>query len=80
MRTRIQKWGNSLGVRIPKALAESAGLAAGTPVEVWLDGDRVAIRPVEVSEYKLEDLLAGVTRENLHDEIPDGGPAGRESW
>lgn len=75
--TCIQRWGNSLGLRIPKALAIQARITEGTPVELQLDGGRIIIRP---KQYSLETLLAKVTPENLHQEIPAGRPAGREIW
>lgn len=77
METCIQKWGNSLGLRIPKTLAIQAKITEGTPVELQLDGDRIIIRP---KRYSLETLLAKVTLENLHHEIPTGRPVGREIW
>lgn len=73
----IQKWGNSLGIRIPKALAQKAGLVEGTPVEIVLGDEAIIIRP---RSYSLETLLSGVTPENLHREVDAGKPVGREVW
>lgn len=80
MRARIQKWGNSLAVRIPRAFAAEAGLAEHTPVEVTLDEGRLVITPVAAPGPTLEGLLAGVTRANLHGEVDLGSAAGREAW
>jgi antitoxin MazE len=78
MQYHIQKWGNSLGIRIPKAIAQKAGLVEGTPVEIILDNDNfITIRPMR---YSLETLLSGVTPENLHREVDAGKPVGREVW
>lgn len=77
MEARVQKWGNSLAIRIPKALAREAGLAEGTPVDFSVDEDAVIIRP---KRYSLEKLLAQVTPENLHPETATGKPVGREAW
>lgn len=77
METRVQKWGNSLAIRIPKVLAREAGLAEGTPVDFSIDEGAVIIRP---KRYSLEELLAQVTPENLHPEINTGRPVGREAW
>lgn len=77
MKTRVQRWGNSLAVRIPSAFAEQAGLAQESPVDLLLEGDQIIIRP---QRTRLEDLLAGVTPDNLHGETDFGAPAGRESW
>lgn len=77
MQYHIQKWGNSLGIRIPKTLAQKAGLVEGTPVEIMLHDKSIIIRP---RLYSLETLLAGVTPENLHRERATGEPVGREIW
>lgn len=77
MEARIQKWGNSLAIRIPRALAREAGLDEGTPVDFSIDEGAVIIRP---KRYSLEELLAQVTPENLHPETNTGRPVGREAW
>lgn len=77
MQYHIQKWGNSLGIRIPKTLAQKAGLSEGTPVEIILDDNSIIIKPMR---YSLETLLSGVTPENLHQEVDTGKPVGREVW
>ncbi len=80
MVTRIQKWGNSLGLRIPKTFAEETGIEEGSEVNISLDGKQLVIRPLRPVKYELKELLSGVKDENLHDEIPTGDPRGRESW
>ena len=80
MVTRIQKWGNSLGLRIPKSFAEDAGVDAGSPVNISIEGDRLIIRPVHRSKYELKDLVSQIREDNLHDEIQIGEPVGREVW
>lgn len=79
MRTRVQKWGNSLAVRIPKPFAEGAGLRPSSEVEVSLEKGEVRLSPVR-PRWKLTRLLSGVTKKNIHREV-DAGPArGREVW
>ena len=80
METRIQKWGNSLGLRIPKALAEQAGVGVGSEVEVAFREGELIVRPLRAPRCSLDDLLRRVTRGNLHREVETGGPAGREIW
>lgn len=75
MQNHIQKWGNSLGIRIPKSLAQKAGLSEGTPIEFELEEGFLIIRP---RRYSLEMLLSDVTPENLHREVDTGKPVGRE--
>ncbi len=80
MKTRVQKWGNSLALRIPKAFADEAGLAANTAVELSLVAGGLGVRPVAPRAPTLEDLLRGVTADNLPGEWPTGPAAGKEIW
>jgi antitoxin MazE len=79
MRTKIVMWGNSLGLRIPKALAEEVKVREGSMVEISLAKGQLLIRPAP-PRYDLEDLLEEVTQENLHGEIDTGVPQGTEGW
>lgn len=79
MRTKVQKWGNSLAVRIPKPFAEGAGLKLATEVEVSLERGTLrfsAVRP----RWQLRALLSKVTTRNRHTEMKSGPPVGREAW
>jgi antitoxin MazE len=80
MVTKVQQWGNSLGVRIPKGFAEEAKVAAGSSVDISVEGGTLVVRPVNTRKYKLSALLAKVKPSNLHGEIDAGEPRGRESW
>lgn len=81
VRAKLQKWGNSLGLRIPKAFAREASVGAGSTVELTVDrAGRLIVERVIGPEYDLDHLLAGVSSENLHDEVPTGERRGRESW
>ena len=80
MLTRIQKWGNSLGLRIPRAFAADVEVEAGSFVDIRVENGELIIRPVRRREYVLSELLEGVNPSNLHEEISTGDPAGRESW
>jgi antitoxin MazE len=80
VQTRIQRWGNSLGLRIPRSFAEEAGVEAGSEVDLSLrDGDLV-VKPGRRKTYRLKELLGKVTAKNLHDEVDTGGAVGREVW
>ena len=79
MTTRVQKWGNSLALRIPKSFAQEVNLDQGTEVELSLDNGKLIIQRVkEENPYTLEELLAGITDENIHDEIDTGPPVDPE--
>ena len=80
METRIQKWGNSLALRIPQAFAAEAGLSQDSPIELTLEEGHLVIKPIPAGSFKLEDLLAGITPDNLHGEISTGAPVGKEAW
>jgi len=69
MLTKIPKWGNSLAIRIPKALAEETGLDHQSAVEIQIIDGQIRIIPIQKSQYDLDDLLADVTEDNLHDEV-----------
>jgi antitoxin MazE len=79
METKVQRWGNSLGVRIPRTLAADVRLAAGTAVEIAAHDDAIVIRPIPRVRYTLAGLLKRVTRRNLHGEVSTGEPVGKES-
>lgn len=78
MITKIQKWGNSLGLRIPKSIAKEAQLGAGDEVDLTVKQGHLEIRPLKKSRYRLEDLLAGVNPRNLHEKVRSGQSLGRE--
>ena len=80
MITKILKWGNSLGLRIPKSYADEAQVTAGSTVEIRVEDGRLVILPIRTPSYRLKDLLSGVTKDNLHKEIGTGDAAGREAW
>jgi len=80
MQTKIQRWGNSLGLRIPRSFAEEAGVKAGSQVDLSVrDGDLV-VRASKRRKYRLSDLLKGIKTKNLHGEVDTGTPIGREVW
>jgi len=80
MESRIRKWGNSLGLRIPKSLAEQTGVREGSAVEISVEENRLVVTPVRVEAYRLKDLLEKVTNDNLHEEVDFGYPQGKEAW
>jgi antitoxin MazE len=79
MKTRVQKWGNSLALRIPKSYAAEAGLRPNDPVELSLVKGALVVQPI-APPLTLEELLRGVTEENLPGEWDTGPAAGREVW
>lgn len=78
MKAKIQRWGNSLAVRIPKAFAQEAGLEDGAPVELRLVDEGLLVAPAPDESLSLDDLLDGVTKANIHAEVDAGPSQGRE--
>lgn len=77
----MRKWGNSLAVRIPKAIAAEAGLEYGSTVDMRVERGEVVARPVATpKKVSLDGLLRKVTKKNLHREVSTGPRRGRESW
>ncbi|HBW46360.1 TPA: AbrB/MazE/SpoVT family DNA-binding domain-containing protein [bacterium] len=81
MNVKIQKWGNSLAVRIPRTFALETNVTAGAVVDmsVTRDGKLVLISPKR-RKYSLSELLSGIKRGKVHLEIETGYPRGKEAW
>jgi antitoxin MazE len=80
MKTRVQRWGNSLAVRIPRSFAAEAGLREDSAVELSLVEGKLVLRPLPQEPLTLDELLQGVTDQNLHGEWDTGPATGREVW
>lgn len=77
MQVQITKWGNSLGIRVPKEVATRMGLTEGSRVDVTTEGERIVItarQPV----YRLDELLTGMTPEAMHEAFDWGPDVGDE--
>ncbi len=80
MKTRVQKWGNSLALRIPKSFATEVGLQSDSSVDVSLVKGKLVITPIVKRKLTLKALLAQVTDDNLHHEVDTGPAVGSEAW
>lgn len=80
MQTRVQKWGNSLAIRIPKSFAAEVNIEQDAVVDISIEDGRVVVTPLSTSSFTLEQLLAQVTAENLHSEVDTGTAVGQEVW
>ena len=80
MKIRIQKWGHSLALRIPKALAIETGLDQDAFVDLALVDGKLIITPVQTPAVTLEQLLADITDENRHTEYDMSDAVGNEVW
>jgi antitoxin MazE len=77
--TALDRWGNSLGLRLPKAVAEAAGLREGDRVAISVEDGQIVVRRAK-PKYTLQELLSGLDPATVHDEIDSGPPVGREEW
>ena len=80
MLTKVQKWGNSLALRIPKAFALDAQLENDSFVEITIVEGQIIITPVAAPSWTLDELLAGINKNNLHREVDTGSVTGNEAW
>jgi antitoxin MazE len=80
MVTKIQKWGNSLALRIPKSFAAEAKVVAGSTVDISVANGGLVVRPTRRPKYVLGELLKGIKPGNLHEEVSTGERVGVEAW
>jgi antitoxin MazE len=79
MRSRVSRWGNSLAIRIPAGFSREVRIEAGDTVDLQIEDGHLVITPVRTA-YSLDELIAGITDENRHDEVEWGSPVGGEAW
>jgi antitoxin MazE len=80
MLTRVRRWGNSLGLRIPSAFAAEVGVEDGSAVDLTIHDGEIRVRPSRRRRYSTEALIEEIRKENLHEEVATGRPVGREVW
>ena len=80
MQSRVQKWGNSLALRIPKSFAQEVGIDRDAPVDVSLENGKLIIEPIAKPMITLEQLLLQVTDDNIHREVDTSPAIGAEIW
>jgi antitoxin MazE len=80
MITKVQKWGNSLALRIPKSFADDVQLENDSAVDINIVKGKIIITPIAPPQFALEDLLNAVNKKNIHEEIQTGSVKGKEIW
>ncbi len=78
MKTIIQKWGNSLAIRIPKSFAAEVKIESETEVDLRVKNGQLIISPIKKEKYNLQTFLSEITDSNIHEEIDFGNPQGKE--
>jgi antitoxin MazE len=79
MQVEVVKWGNSSAVRLPAAALKEVQIALGDRLELRTEDRKIVLEPAQ-REYRLHDLLAGITKKNRHAAVDLGAPMGREAW
>lgn len=80
MRVQVQKWGNSLALRIPKPFAAEVQIEEGALVDLSVVKGKLVATPAARKKTPLSQLLAQVSRANIHGEVETGPSVGREAW
>ncbi len=80
MKITVQKWGNSLAVRIPKTIAQETKIERNAIVDLQIVKGKLVLTPASKTEYSLSELLRDIEDDNLHSEVSTGEPIGTESW
>lgn len=82
MLTKVQKWGNSQGLRVPKTLLEDAQMKVGDTVQVSVQNQRIIIEPVKQvrGRYNLKELVSQMPKDYQTEEVDWKAPVGKEEW
>ncbi|HUC87810.1 MAG TPA: AbrB/MazE/SpoVT family DNA-binding domain-containing protein [Candidatus Binatia bacterium] len=76
----VKKWGNSLAIRIPSSVIQDLDLSEHSSVQIVSNGVVATIQPKKHKKITLDKLVAGITPDNIHQEVDWGSPVGREIW
>ena len=80
MTAAIAKWGNSLAIRIPQAIAEQVQIQAGSEISIDIIDGKIVLTPHRRKKHTLDELLDGMTSDHLHAEVSTGTSVGNEAW
>ena len=78
--TKVQKWGNSQGLRLPKQVLDLANITIGEDVEIVVTEDQILVRKVPKPKYDLAELVARIPKDYKAREVDFGPPVGKEDW
>lgn len=80
MELLVKKWGNSLGLRIPQAIANQIDICDGSKINLVLKNNKIEITSAENNEYQLNELVEMISESNPHNEISSSQIQGNEIW
>jgi antitoxin MazE len=78
--SRVQKWGNSQGLRLPKQVLELADIAVGEEVEIAVANHQIVVRKAARPKYNLAELVSRIPKDYQAQEVDWGQPVGKEAW
>jgi antitoxin MazE len=76
----VKKWGNSLAIRIPSSVVKDLELSENSSIQITSNGVVATIQPKKRKKVNLDELIAGITPDNVHKEVDWGRPVGKEIW
>lgn len=79
MKATVQKWGNSLAIRIPKNITKDTKVEEGSSINIMVENGNIILSPSKKA-YSLKELLKNITNENIHSEVSTGDQVGGEVW
>lgn len=79
MQVEIQRWGNSGAIRLPAAIMKQVNVALGDQLDLKTEDGKIVLVPAP-HEYRLDDLVGGITKDNRHAPVDFGAAVGREAW
>ena len=80
MKVTVKKWGNSAALRIPASVMTAAALTLDQPVDVREEAGRIVIEPIREAAFDIDELIAGITADNVHETVDFGAAVGGEVW
>ncbi len=80
MEVRIQKWGNSQGLRLTKHILESAKMEVGDDLEIVVENEEIILKKKKKNKYVLEELVARMPKDYVRKEEDFGKVVGKEEW
>ncbi len=81
MQTRIQKWGNSQGLRFPKHILHEAHINVGDKLNIFVNNGKITIEPFNIkNKYKIEELVSKMPKNYFSKELDWGNPVGKECY
>lgn len=80
MQTTVQKWGNSLALRLPKPFTSEINISENSTVDISLENNQIVIKPIKKTPINVDELIDAISPDNLYSEISMGLPVGNEVW